>query len=154
MLSFTLLDRKRSSHKCSNSICQVYSTIEEIDTLTRTITGESFKINHHLCCNDKCLGYLLTHKIWNKQKTAKRVDRFRLWRNDCKECERKFFWGEEIKQKSLNEHFLRDGHQSFEEDVSLCLIDKTDPFDPYKREYYWMKTLQTVIPFGLDTEEL
>ena len=54
----------------------------------------------------------------------------------------------------MNEHFLRDGHQSFEEDVSLCLIGKTDPFDPYKREYYWMKTLQTVIPFGLDTEEL
>ena len=35
--------------------------------------------------------------------------------------------GEEIKQKSLHEHFLSDSHQSFEEDVSICLIDKTEP---------------------------
>ena len=29
-----------------------------------------------------------------------------------------------IKQKSLHEHFLSDSHQSFEEDVSICLVDK------------------------------
>ena len=44
--------------------------------------------------------------------------------------------GEEIKQKSLHQHFLSDSHQSFEEDVNICLIDKTDPSDPHKREYY------------------
>ena len=41
----------------------------------------------------------------------------------------------------------------FEEDVSICLIDKTDPSDPYKREYYWMRTLKTIAPFGLNIEE-
>ena len=45
----------------------------------------------------------------------------------------KFLKGEEIKQKSLHEHFLSDSHQRFEEDVSICLIDKTDPSDPHKR---------------------
>ena len=45
----------------------------------------------------------------------------------------KFLKGEEIKQKSLHEHFLSDSHQWFEEDVSICLIDKTDPSDPHKR---------------------
>ena len=55
--------------------------------------------------------------------------------------------GEEIKQKSLHEHFLSDSHQSFKEDVSICLIDNTDPSDPHKREYYWMRILKTIVPF-------
>ena len=45
------LERKRSSCKCGN-MCLVCNNIEETDTFTSTITGESFKINHHLCCND------------------------------------------------------------------------------------------------------
>ena len=75
-----------------------------------------------------------------------------IW-NNYKESDRKFLKGEEIKQKSLHEHFLSDGHQSFEEDVSICLIDKTDPSDPHKREHYWMRTLKTIAPFGLNTKE-
>ena len=70
-----------------------------------------------------------------------------------KEIDRKFFKGEEIKQKSLHEHFLRYGHQCFDEDVSICLIDKTDPSDPHRREYYWMRTLKTIAPFQLNTGE-
>ena len=61
--------------------------------------------------------------------------------------------GEEIKQKSLHEQFLSDSHESFEEDVSICLIGKTDPSDPHKSEYYWMRTLKTMAPFGLNTKE-
>ena len=61
-----------------------------------------------------------------------------------------------IKQKSLQEHFLRDGHhhhQSFQEDLNISLINKTDSFDPRKSECYWMGTLKTIAPFGLNTEE-
>ena len=54
------------------------NNIEETYTFTSTIAGESFKINHHLCCNDKCLIYLLTCKVCKKQYTGKTVDRFRL----------------------------------------------------------------------------
>ena len=57
------LERKRGSYKYGNSRCQVHNNIEEIDTFTCTITSESFKISHHLCCNDKCLIYLLTCKV-------------------------------------------------------------------------------------------
>ena len=35
----------KSSYKCCSSRCQVCSNIEEVDTFTNTITGESFKIN-------------------------------------------------------------------------------------------------------------
>ena len=95
----------------------------------------------------------MTCKVCKKQYTGKTVDRFRLRWNNYKESDRKFLRGEEIKQKSLHEHFLIDSHQSFEEDVSICLIDKTDHSDPHKREYYWMRTLKTTAPFGLNTEE-
>ena len=148
------LERKRGSFKCSNLRCLVCTNIEEAGTFTSTVTGESFKINHHLCCNDQCLIYLLTWKVCKKQYTGKTVvERFTLRWIKYKESDRKFLRGEEIKQKFLHEHFLSDSHQSFEEHVRICLIDKTDPSDPHKRNCYWIRTLKTIAPFGLNTEE-
>ena len=123
-----LLERKRGSYKCDNLRCLVFNDIEETDTyreITSIVTGESFKINHHLCCNDKCLIYLLTCQVFKKQYTGKTIDTFWLPWNNYKESDRKFIRGEEIKQKSLDEHLLSDSHQNFEEDVSICLNHST-----------------------------
>ena len=133
--------------------CLVFNNIEETDSFTSTVKEEPFKINHHLFCNDKCLIYLLTCKVCKKQYTGKTFDRFRLRWNNYIESDRKFVRDEEIKEKSLHEHLLSDIHQSFEEDVSICLNDKTNPSDPHQREYYWMRTLKTIAPLGLNTEE-
>ena len=95
----------------------------------------------------------MTCRVCKEQYTGKTFDRFRLRWNNYKESDRKFLRGEEIKQKSLHEHFLSDSHQNFEKDVSICLIDKTDSSDLHKREYYWMRTLKTIASFGLNTEE-
>ena len=75
---FYPLERKRGANKCGNLRCLVCNNIEETNTFASTVTGESFKINHHLSCNDKCLIYLLTCKICKKQYTGKTFDRFRL----------------------------------------------------------------------------
>ena len=75
--------------------------------------------------NDKCLIYLLTCKVCGKQDTGKTVDKFRSRWNNYKDSHRAFLRGEEIKQKFLHEHFLKDDHHGFEKDVSICLIDKT-----------------------------
>ena len=64
-----------------------------------------------------------------------------------KDSDRAFLGGEEIKQKFLHEHFLNDDHHSFEKDVSICLIDKTQSSDPHKREYYWMRILKDTSSF-------
>ena len=61
------LERKRGSYKCGSSRCQVCNNIEETETFSSTGTGETYKINHRLCCNDICLVYLLTCKVWGKQ---------------------------------------------------------------------------------------
>ena len=46
------------------------------------------------------------------------------------ENDRKFLRGEEIKQKSFFGNFLKDNHAI--EDISICLVNKTDPSDPLK----------------------
>ena len=86
------LEWRRDSRRRGNLRCLVCSNIEETDTFT----GESFKINHHLCWNDKCLIYLSTCKIDKKQHTGKIVDRFRLRCSNYKESDRQFLRGEEI----------------------------------------------------------
>ena len=44
-------------------------------TFTSTLTGESFKINHQLNCNDRfIIFYLLTWKQYQKQHTGETTD--------------------------------------------------------------------------------
>ena len=118
--------------------------------------SESYKMNHHLCCIDKCLLDVLKQKVCKKQYTGKTVDRFRLrYNNYAKESDRKFLRNEIYVNKSniFAWPLFRDDHHSFEEDLSICFIDKSDPSDPHKTEYYWMKTLKTISLFGFNTEE-
>ena len=49
------LKRKRDCYKFGSSRCQVCNNIEETETSATIDTGENYKTNHHLCCNDKCL---------------------------------------------------------------------------------------------------
>ena len=52
----------------------------------------------------------------------------------------------------LQNHFLQDDHHGFLEDVEVTLIDKTQASDLTKRKYYWMRTLKTLYPDGLNLE--
>ena len=52
----------------------------------------------------------------------------------------------------LNSHFESEGHKRFL-DVSNALINKTDGSNPMKRETFWMHTLKTLAPYGLNVED-
>ena len=56
-------------------------------------------------------------------------------------------------QERLYRHFSSPGHRRFLNDVSVTLIDNTDRSDPKKREDYWIKTLKTIAPYGLNIED-
>ena len=56
-------------------------------------------------------------------------------------------------QKRLFEHFKSEGHSGFVRNVFITLVDKTDGKDPKSRENYWMETLKTYAPFGLNIED-
>ena len=45
-------------------------------------------------------------------------------------------------QQHLFEHFSEEGHHGFLEDVSIRLIDKTNPSNPLQRKNYWRSILR------------
>ena len=51
-------------------------------------------------------------------------------------------------QRHLYEHFTLPGHSGFLHEVSITLIDKTDPSWPTKREHNWIDTHKTKAPMG------
>ena len=55
-------------------------------------------------------------------------------------------------QEHLYKHFQSERHSGFCEDVSVILIDKTDGSNPTKRETHWMRTLKTIVPYGLNVD--
>ena len=57
---------------------------------------------------------------------------------------------ENVKQKFLEGHFLQSDHKGFLKDIEVWLIDKTQASDLTKTEFYWMKTLRTLYPDGLN----
>ena len=63
------LRRTVGSCKCGKKR-EVCDMISETDTFSSTVISESFKINHKFNCNDKCLVYLATLKLCNKQYTG------------------------------------------------------------------------------------
>ena len=92
-------------------------------------------------------------KQCQKQYTRETTDDFRYRWNNCKSNSRKFDRKEPSMQEHLYRHFSSSGHRVFLNDVSVTLIDKTDGSDPKKREDYWMKTLKTMAPYGLNIED-
>ena len=56
------LQRKVGSSKCDKRRCEVCNNVTDTSTFSSTVTGDAFKINYSLNCDDKCLIYLVTCK--------------------------------------------------------------------------------------------
>ena len=56
------LHRKVGSKKCAKNRCEVCDYVTDADTFASNETEESFKINHQLNCDNRCIIYLLTGK--------------------------------------------------------------------------------------------
>ena len=146
------LERKFGSEKCGKSWCEVCLNIQQTDLFTITATGESFKINHKLNCDDNCLIYLLTCKCCDKQYVGETTNEFRLRLNNYKSIDKKNVPNEVCMQEHLFEHFKSSDHSGF--NVSITLIDKTDGKDPERRGNYLMSKLKTYALFGLNIGEV
>ena len=73
-----LIDRIVGSKGCGKKPCEVCVNVCETDTFASTVTGETFKINHKLNCDDKCLIYLFTCECSGKQHVGKTTAEFRF----------------------------------------------------------------------------
>ena len=130
------LDRTVGSYKFKGKRCQVCNNITEADSFNYSNGQLNFKINHKFDCNEKSLIYLITCSRCLKECVGQTVDEFRHRWNNHKDNARKFERGEHCMQRHLYEHFNVPGHSGFLNDVSVTLIDKTDPKGPTKREDY------------------
>ena len=95
--------------------------------------------------------YLIA-KAFGKQYTGKNTDNFRSRWSNYKSEARKAENGNMENVKLLRSHFLQPDHKVFLKDVEVRLIDKTQGSDQTNREFYWMRTLKTSYPDGLDIE--
>ena len=84
------LHRKVGSEKCAKSWCEICDNMTDTNTFTSTVIGESFKINHQLNYDERCVIYLLTCKLCQKQYTGEAMDFFRYGWNNYKSNSRKF----------------------------------------------------------------
>ena len=144
------LQRKVCSSKCGERRCDIFNNVTDTSTFSSAVTGDTFKINHSLNCDDKCLIYLMTCKQCNKQYTGETTVLFHNRWNNYKDNARKFDRKESCMQEHLYKHFQTEGHKGSLNEASVTFIDKTDGKDLKKTERYWMRTLKTVEPYGLN----
>ena len=78
------LQRKVGSSKCGKRRCEVCNNVTGTSTFSSAVTGDTFKLNHSLNCDDKCLIYLMICKWCNKQHTGETTDLFRSRWNSYK----------------------------------------------------------------------
>ena len=97
--------------------------------------------------------YLLACNKCKKQYTGETNDNIRGRWNNCKSKSKGFKRTEKCIQEHLYKHFESEGRTEILDDISITLIDKTDGSDPTKRENYWMQTLKTFAPYGLNVED-
>ena len=148
-----LLERTVGLVQCKRKWCQTCHDVKETETFTSTTTDKTFKINHNLNCNDKCLVYLLTCNVCLKQYVGQTVKEFRCRWNNYKNNDRKYQEYGTCIQQHLFQHFSEEGYHSFLEVVSITLIGKTDPSNLLQRENYCRSILKTMAPCGLNVEE-
>ena len=147
------LERTVGSVQCKRKRCQTCHNVKEIETFTSTTTGKTFKINYKLNCNDKGLVYLLTCNVCLKQYVGQTVEEFMYRWNHYKNNGRKYQDYGTCMHQHLFEHFSEEGHHSFLEDVTITLVDKTDPSIPLQREIHWRSILKTMATWGLNVED-
>ena len=116
------------------------------------VTQNTYKINHKLNCDNKCLIYLSTCKKCWKKYVGETTDAFRQRSNNYKNNVRRFLRKESCMQQHLFEHFQSPGHTGFVEDVCITFIDKADPFIPTIIDY-WRQALKILAAHGVNIEE-
>ena len=70
------LQRKVRSSKCGKRRCKVCNNVTDASIFSSAVARDTFKINHSLNCDDKCLIYLVTSKQCNKQYKGETTDLF------------------------------------------------------------------------------
>ena len=93
-------------------------------------------------------------KVCGIQYVGSTINRFRLRWNNYKSCQRNAAAGERTPNQNFFHHpFLSDGYNGLMNVRGIILINKTDSSDSTRREFFWMRALETITPVGLNIDE-
>ena len=121
---FQPVERTVGFFKCVGERCQTISNVKQANTFAFSITKEEYKINHYILCNEKCLIYLLTSKVYLKQHVVQAIDGLRLRWNYYKWKNRKHQWLEACMQEHLFDYFYEETWKDTLEDVLIIFVGK------------------------------
>ena len=81
-------------------------------------------------------------------------DSFRFGWNNYEGNNKKFHCSEAFMLEQRLRHFSSSGRNGFLNVIdSVTFIDKTDPMNALKCDYFWRKTLKPITPYGLNIEK-
>ena len=129
-------------------MCQLCENIKVTDPSTSLTTKSMYKISYSFDCNDKSL--IVEHVVNDIQVKLPNILGGGTIINLNLEKLRALTWN--IFSKNLKSRLLEPDQKGFLKDVEARLIDKIQRSDPSKREFYWMRTLKTLHPDGLNIE--
>ena len=74
----------------------------------------------------------------------------KITNNSDTDNNRKSVRSKDHKQAGFVAHFQKAGHSGFINDTRIGFIHKTDPIDPTRCESFWIDTLKTRYPYGIN----
>ena len=126
--------------------------IIETDTFQSFVNEKVYKINHHRsACSDKYLVYLLSCKVCGMKYKGQTDDEFRYRRDNYQDSNKKSLRGEDHKHAGYFAQFQIAGHSGFINDTEIRFIVKMDLSDPTRTDNFWINTLKTRNPQGLNS---
>ena len=119
---------EKGSFCCGKSRYEFCCNIKQIDNFGCLVTKKVYKINHSFSCDTKCLIYLFHLLIQAQQLIGSDSGK------NCKSCQRNVADRETPNQNYF--HFLNEGHNGVMHGFKNIFVDKTDPLDPTRREFF------------------
>ena len=92
------IESEVGSCKCNGESCEVCKNVLETDKFTCSNDQTTYKMNHKLDCNEKCLVHLITCNKCLKQYVGQTVGMFRSRWNNYKDHSRKYDRGEAVRK--------------------------------------------------------
>ena len=127
---------------CLHPRCKTCQHFNSDQYFRSTITKRKYRIRHSFSCTSKNIIYLITCTKCRKQyigKTSKTLkERINRHRATIKSKQRIYF----------STHFNLPNHQL--QNLSVQVIDSSSPQDLDQLEHYWINTLNTKVPYGLN----
>ena len=138
-------------YRCGDKRCKTCEYTNDTKSITSSATKRTYDIRQHITCKTRNVIYLITCKRCQKQYTGKTDQKFHKRFNGTRSdiCKKN-----QNKDGPVTRHFTTNGHSV--EDIHVTPFDvlpNADTFTLKNKETYWIKTLKTIEPHGINSHK-